>query len=117
VEVLHPLADTKNQIVKGSQAVSKLCIIEGVSDMLSGPPRRMVRRRFATQISQRVEDGRGGSGIHRRVEKVPQGRSWRPGNHCHAIELRVHRDVRGSREELSLKARGGENGGRVRRGD
>jgi hypothetical protein len=63
-----------------------------------------VRRRFATQIAQGVEDGRGGSGIHQRVEKVPQGRAWRPGHHCHAIELRVHRAVRGSREELRMEA-------------
>jgi hypothetical protein len=48
---------------------------------------------------------------------VPQERAWRPGDHCHTIDLRIQGDMRGSREERRLKAGGGANGGRVGRGD
>jgi hypothetical protein len=113
MEVLHPLVDSKDQIVKDSQVISKLRSIEGASELLSDLLRLMVRRRVTAQVSQRVKDRRGGSGIHQRVEKVSQERAWRLGDHCQEIELRVQRNVRGRREEIRLKAGGGEKGGRV----
>jgi hypothetical protein len=72
MKILHPLAEFEDQIVQDSQALSELRTVEGIGEKVSSLPRRMVRRMFAAQVSQRVKDWCGGRGIHQRVLKVPQ---------------------------------------------
>jgi hypothetical protein len=48
LEVLHPLAEFKDQSVKDGQAFSELCVVEGVGRLVFRIPRLTRRRRRAS---------------------------------------------------------------------